>query len=460
MDPEDREELDQLLMSAGASFDLEGILFQKQLSFVRDPSSFATGCCSRRAGKTVGVGSWLLEGPLENSKAPSLYITLTRGSAKRNIWGQMLGFNRVHNLGFDPNESELILKRNGVGSVYLVGADKASEIEKIRGTGWGRVVIDEGQSFPARILKPLIEDVLMPSFMDHGGQLRVIGSPGPVPSGYYYGLCQSAEWSHHYWTVWDNPHIAKAKEILEKVLKVRGVTLEDPGIQREWFGRWAYDPNSLVFRWDASGNGFRNLPTLARPWSYVIGVDLGWDDADAIAVLAYNEDSPNCYLVEEWVGDKQTITQLQNRLRALTEKYETTTVVMDTGGLGKKIAEEMNSRGGVGVKAAEKSRKNEYIELLNDALRSKRFFAPSDSRFAQDAMLVEWDKSNPEKPVISDRFHSDICDAVLYAYRESLHYLHEPPEERHELTGDEIAKQLEDAAETRWRDRQEDEYWM
>ena len=39
-------------------------------------------------------------------------------------------------------------------------------------------------------------------------------------------------------------------------------------------------------------------------------------------------------------------------------------------------------------------------------------------------MLVEWDRRNPEKPKISDRFHSDICDAVLYAYRRCLQWLH------------------------------------
>jgi hypothetical protein len=77
---------------------------------------------------------------------------------------------------------------------------------------------------------------------------------------------------------------------------------------------------------------------------------------------------------------------------------------------------------------ADKVRKLEHIELLNDALRSGRFFARRESRFAQDALLVEWDRTNPEKPKISDRYHSDICDAILYAYRSAQHWLHEPAE--------------------------------
>ena len=46
-------------------------------------------------------------------------------------------------------------------------------------------------------------------------------------------------------------------------------------------------------------------------------------------------------------------------------------------------------------------------------------------------MLVQWDKDskirNPERPKISDTYHSDICDAVLYAWRECRHYLSEKP---------------------------------
>ena len=41
--------------------------------------------------------------------------------------------------------------------------------------------------------------------------------------------------------------------------------------------------------------------------------------------------------------------------------------------------------------------------------------------------MVEWDydKSTSAKRVISDVFHSDITDAVLYAWREARHYAYE-----------------------------------
>jgi hypothetical protein len=71
-------------------------------------------------------------------------------------------------------------------------------------------------------------------------------------------------------------------------------------------------------------------------------------------------------------------------------------------------------------------------------------------------MLCEWDRSNPEKPEISDKYHSDVCDAVLYAFRESLHWLHVPPAAPKERpTGDALARELEEAAEERFRQARE-----
>ena len=447
-------------------FDLPSVLFGPQLAFVNDSSQFATASCSRRAGKSVGIGAWLLEGPIKNPRAPSLYLTLTRGSAKRIIWPTLLELNRKHRLGYEPNESDLVLKRNGKGSVFLIGVDNKSEIEKARGTGWGRVAIDEAQSLPAYI-KDLVEDVLMPSFADHGGQLRMIGTPAPVPVGFFYDATQIDGWAHHSWTVWDNPYVPKARETLDAVLKVRGVTEDHPSIQREWMGRWAYDPSALVFRFDAAKNVYAALPNQSS-WQYVIGVDLGFDDADAISVLAWTDASPALYLVDEWVGSKQSITDLGIRLTQFRDKYQPLDIVADTGGLGKKIADEISQRTGIPISAAEKERKLEHIELLNDALRSGRFYAKADSRFAQDCMLVEWDRTNPEKPKISDRFHSDICDSVLYAYRRSMHWHYEPAEVKSQPGEDrwytDVERELIQAAERSVREqkayRQEtDDQW-
>lgn len=416
-------------------FDLSQILFPKQHAFVSDPKPFKTAVCSRRAGKTIGCAAALLKSARARADGVNVYITRSRKNAKRILWSTLKRMNREYGFGGTPNESDLCIQFPNGATIHLAGANDRDAIEDFRGLAMPLVVVDEAQSLPA-YLEELVDDVLEPALMDYDGSLVLIGTPAPVPVGYFYDCATSDEWAHHSWTVFDNPHIERKsgkppQAHLDRALKRRGVTVDDPKIQREWFGRWVYDPNSLVFRFDAGSNYFDALPRVDRPWQHVIGVDLGHDDADAIDVEAFSESDPNVYGVEELVQPKQTVTALAEQLAKMVEKYRPLAVVMDTGGLGKKIAAEITMRFGIPIKAAEKARKLEFIELMNDALRTGRMKVRRGSHFAHDANLVEWDrdKSKPDKLVISDRYHSDIADAKLYAFRESLHWLHQPPQE-------------------------------
>lgn len=410
------------------TFRLEDVLFGPQLAFVRDAAMFADACCSRQAGKSTGIAAWLLDGPLADGAPPSLYLTRTRKAAKRIIWQPMIDLNRTHDLGYVPNASDLVMKRGDVPLVYVGGVDTKDEIDKWRGTPWGRVAIDEAQALPEHV-RDLVENALMPSLMRHRGKIRLIGTPAPVPTGYFYGVTQSPRWSHHAWTMWENPYLPDPQATLNEVLATRGMEITHPSVQREWFGRWVLDRDALVVQFDAALNTFDVLPDCRAPWEYVFGIDLGFDDADAIAVLAFNADDPNVYLVEESVVAKQSISALTDAVAAFVDVYKPQAIVWDTGGLGKKVADEVTTRTGIPLKAAEKVRKFEFIALMNDALRTGRLKVRADSQFAADAMLVEWDrdKSTNDRPVISDRYHSDILDGVLYAIRESYHWTHVAP---------------------------------
>lgn len=404
--------------------------FPNQLAFTQSKAKFRTADCSRRSGKTEGIAA-LLMGAVEGApESVALYLTKTRINAKRIVWGILQRLNREQGLGCSFLESELCMVVPEGGRVYLGGINNREEIEKFRGMPIVLVVIDEAQSI-AGYLQELVDEVLAAALMDYDGKVVLVGTPGPVPVGYFYDCIQNPEWEHFGWTVFDNPWILKKsgkapQEHLDAELKRRGVSVDDPVIQREWFGRWVYDPNSLVFRYEAERNHYDGLPGLGGSWECVVAGDIGWDDADALGVLRWNTTAPDLWLAEEHVMAKQTITQLGNRLREMVDRCNPLSVVLDFGGLGKKIAQELTQRWGLNVKAAEKERKLEHIELLNDALRTGVFHAKKDSRFAQDAMLVEWDRSNPEKPKISDRFHSDAGDMVLYGYREALHWLAVP----------------------------------
>jgi hypothetical protein len=348
----------------------------------------------------------------------------------------LLDINKDLQLGGEPNEAELRLRLPNGSLIYLAGANERHRIEDFRGLPLGMIVLDEAQVFPAYI-QDLLDSVLTPAMMDYNGVLVLAGTPGPIPAGYFFEATKSEAWGHFGWNRWANPwiEIKSGKSVeahLADELKRRGVAVDDPAIRREWFGEWVMDEDSLVFHYDAQKNGFTSLPRFQYgEWKHVVGVDLGWDDADAVAVLAWHEDSPAVYLVDEWVGPKQLISTLGERLKKISEKYNPQAIVVDTGGLGRKIAEELSDRFGLVLEAAQKERKAEHVELLNDALRSGRFFARPDGRFAADSMVLEWsefDHKHPEKRTISSATHSDICDSALYGYRYCLHWLHLVPD--------------------------------
>lgn len=432
---------------------LADFLFDKQLTFVEDDSPFKVAVCSRRSGKSTSVAGDLVATAYGTPECTALYVTGTRTDAKKIIWAEALKFNRKHNLGGVANISELTISFPNGSIVRLAGAKDEQEIEKIRGQlpPVKKVFIDECQSIRDRVLVKLIDDVLEASLLDFAGSICLLGTPGPVKAGYFYRMSHNLDedsrplidpvWSVHGWTFFDNPYIAiKSKTthqaLLARTLKRRGVTIDHPSVQREFFGRWEADTDSLLIHYDQSKNDFPHLPITDQfgtpmKYNYIVGIDVGYMDADAIAVLAWSDKSPNVYLVEEKVVRKQDITDLVNLIQQVASKYDITKYVMDAGALGKKIQEEIIRRFGVPVEAADKTRKMENIALLNDFLRSGRLKAKPNSKFAQDSYLVEIDrdKSTPDRIAVSTRYHSDIIDAVLYAFKESYAYLYQKPKD-------------------------------
>jgi len=414
------------------SFRLEDYLFDKQLAFVLDPANFKTAVTTRRAGKTTSCAADLVHTAISSRGVICLYVTLSRKNAKRLVWPEFKKLNRQFMLGGEFNETDLSVTFPNTSIVYLLGASDRTSIEDFRGLPVKKAYLDESQSFPSYI-RELIDDVLGPALMDHDGQLVLIGTPGPIPSGYFFDLTKNPAWSHHSWSFFDNPKLPFLEKglthqnMLDRELTRRGVAVDDPSIQREWFGRWLVDDDSLVYHYSSAINDFTDLPP--GEWTYILGVDLGFEDCDALALLAYSENSPATYVLEEVVTKHQDISALCRQIEALRNQYSIHKIVIDTGGLGKKITEEIAKRFTIPMQAAEKTRKVEFIELMNDALRTGKLMIKRESQFAQDAMKVEWDhdRSTPDKKVISKRFHSDICEAVLYAWRESYAFTYTKP---------------------------------
>jgi hypothetical protein len=109
-------------------------------------------------------------------------------------------------------------------------------------------------------------------------------------------------------------------------------------------------------------------------------------------------------------------------------------MVIDEGGLGKLIANEIRRRHKLPVKRAEKTSKGAFIKLFNAALRRGEFRCKSDSVFAEEAGLVRKDFAAmaasgklAELPVGKGGYHGNMTDVALYGWRECQAYIEQEP---------------------------------
>lgn len=405
-------------------------LFEVQNAFITDPSRYIAAQCSRRSGKSTGLAIRFLNTMAKYPKSQCLYLALTFDSAKQILLPALNELNDRFKLGCTFTDATM---KHPNGSVLrLMGADMKNFIKRVKGRKYPGIGIDEAQDFGPH-LESLINDVLTPSIADYAdGWLAVTGTPGPVPQGYFFDITQNRKFgfSFHAWTITDNLYMPDPKGFIEDLKTKREWDGNHPTLLREWMNRWVLDVQSLWIRYEEKVNHYQALPKMTpTKWHYILGIDIGFKDADALAVLAWNEDEPITYLVEELVTAKQGITELVEQIEVLSKKYNFDKMVIDEGGLGKKIAEEIRRQKHIPVQQADKALKQQNVEFLNDALRLGRFKAKGASRFAQDSYLVQidWEKSRPDKIVVKKQPHSDIIDSVLYAFKESPAFTWRPP---------------------------------
>lgn len=410
-------------------FDINQFLFKEQLDFVRDEEKFVTAVCSVRAGKTTACAADLIATCCDRPGVIGLYITLARSSAKRIVWPELKKIIAKHDIAAIFHNVDLSVTFSNGSVIYCTGANTEVEMEKLRGLSNVAVAyIDESQAFRSHI-EELVDDVLIKRLYDLNGRLRLIGTPGPIPAGYFHDASQSRQWKHHFWTMHQNPWLLRKsgktpEQLIQQDMDRKGVGIDDPSIQRECFGQWKLDRNSLLLNYNPEINHFEELPEGI--YRYILGLDFGYEDSDSLSVLAFCEDSPITYLVEEVVKAKQTYEQLRDEIDRLNRAYPFCKMMADPGGGGKKLIESLRPRYRIPIDLADKQGKIANYGLLNNALRTGMFKARKDSIFSKDCNLLEKDRdlSTPDRTVVKG--HSDAVDSVLYAFKESPAYYYEP----------------------------------
>ena len=442
---------DEIARCKAIAGQLRAELSAPQLALHIDPSPRAAALCSRQAGKTFDCVHDLLDTALTRQGGYSIYVNTSKDECRNIVWdnpdqgvGLLATIERLK-IPCETNDTRMSVRIPATGSrIKLIGIDDKAEVKKIRGPAYDLVIIDEAQGIP--YLQALAVDAAEPGIVKRRGRVRVVGTPGEVCDGLFYEITRDdggalKGWSVHRWTILENPGIPHAEEYLAALMREKGWTEDNETFQREYRGRWVTASSLLVYRLTAVAETLRyhdGLPVGNYDWRFLVGIDLGfYPDPFAVVVWAYCDDLPSLFEVESESFESLNTEQQAGILAGLVEKYQPERMVGDagSGGLKQIIVGDWQQRYGLPVDVAQKEHKDSAIDAFNADLVAGRIKLRRDSALDKQMRVLPWKNQIGAKRVEDVRrnkgnFHNDLCDAGLYAYRESAFYEGRPRPQR------------------------------
>lgn len=438
--------------------------FPKQQNVLKDKFDRIAVLTPRRAGKTRTAIHKLIITHCENPGAWTAIVAITQGSARRLYWKDLQDIAKKEGLDLVFDKHLLEVNWPCGGKIILIGADRWSEVDKLRGLKFHGVVLDEAKSYSPRILKELIEEVIEPALQDFDGWLLMIGTPGSILAGVFYeATCQEYKdgdgdkisklygstssywkdkeplWSFHHWTLRDNPYMASKFDAAYKRKQRKKWPDDHPVWVREYLGQWSASEDALVYPFSAlrnktdehneplvlwrtrhnSTNVF-GLPDATKDghslpsdsWKYLLGVDLGFNNPSGLVIAAYNEFLPNLYAVWDKKETKLSVSQLAEEVQAardmLPDGQKFYVEVFDTSGSGgPAIMKELNTNFGCSFVAADKGRmrirKMDYFHLVGDYMHMGRIKILPNSGLAQEMEMLQWNLDAGTKSILAEQ---------------------------------------------------------
>lgn len=226
---------------------------------------------SRRAAKSTSIcGILATDG--SQYDGVQIYFGKNKPAVRLSIWTKVWKpFLRKH---FGPpggnyslNETSMVTTFLSGGIVAFTGTDDVSHIENYLGNKLRRAILDEVQSQPSRVLNPLIDRILPPALSDVGGQMILAGTIPDVPAGEFYEIWMTGEgWLKRNWSRFENPHLGTVEHQMKELglyLRASKRKIDDPLVQRDWFGKFVFDSSATAYQYDPSKNAY--LP-VEPPW--------------------------------------------------------------------------------------------------------------------------------------------------------------------------------------------------
>lgn len=431
----------QILDEVTAEYYIPSVIddnFHKQKEFIQDEAKLKAVWCTRRAAKSYSGGLYLCDTASRYEGCNCLYIGLTRFSSKGIIWKDVLKtIDRRHSLGLQFNNTELTATGRNGSIIYVTGADaNEEEMHKLLGKKWKLVIIDEAQSFTVD-LRNLIYGILGPAMIDQDGTICILGTAGNITQGLFFDITNRKEqgWKIFEWSAFDNPYITKQwQQELDKIDRERPSFKETPLYKQWYLNQWVVDEDKLVYKFNINRNVFVEWPKQLHPdgWTYVLGVDTGWEDDNAFVLVAFHENDPTLYICKTFNKPKMTFDQVVLKIQEFMNDKDMPPCKVIIDGANKQGVESMKQRSSIPFEYADKQGKVDFIEMLNaDLIQSKIKIHSGCTNLTNELMGLVWE-TDADKIRFPKKEHpalpNHLCDAFLYAWRNGYHYMHSTPE--------------------------------
>lgn len=442
---------DKLATTDRRKLSIPELAFGEQRAAVECNAPAVLLSCSGRSGKSRGFCLKWLQVAERKPGQISVYVALTRGSAKRVAWAQLKQLNRELGLGLTFLSAELTVLHPNGSQLIMLGANRDDLIDVLRGFPIALIGFDEAAFFRNDLLRRAIDDAVLIRLMDLEGELWVMSTPGYVCAGYHYDALTGAigGFKTFSWSFFDNPHLPLEhqdkslewranwrREYARKEMARKGWNEETPSYIRDFRGLYSQDLEALVYRFNREIHTVEAMPkswTLTRErWTTVLGIDFGSTNATSWVLLAFEQHSPIVYVVKVRKSYGMAPSATADVTKQWIEDWKPYAVVGDSAAKG--YIDEHAVRHQIAIEGADKLHKRSHQILVNDALCASpeprlRLVAGACEDLASEMERLgkdpRYDKHDPKYGEEDPRGEKDACDGMLYGFVKCYAWLEE-----------------------------------
>lgn len=402
---------------------------QREVILETNHSKRIIACCSRRAGKTdLASGAINYAAIIPDSRI--IYINLTFTNAINQIWANTIKRSEQTGLTIKKkSKADGTIEWGDGSSLRILGNPNNSEIEKLRGESKvSLIIIDE--IFHQRNMQYAIDEVISPLMADRlDSTMLCLGTPPRLSKTYGEKCWNEKGWKKFHWTMFDNPYMPDPQGYLEDYCKNKGISIDSPFIQREYFGKiGVYDLEALVFKGRQTYNVY---PENFAVTDIAIGVDYGFSDYNSVITVAYNKKIHESYVVDEKKFNRAGVSDIIN---SVTDSYNKAMQLASLNKMKKdriyiycdnneeSITYDLQVKYKLPAFNCHKYDKAYAIEMLAEELRTGRMKIPHNGILDEEMEQILYKRDSDTDAIIPELdeeigIHADAMAALLYASR-------------------------------------------